>query len=203
MNNYLWVFVAVLGIVALIFVLKRVKKSPERTIDLYRKAQASGLTPSGIQIYGMSLSVDEKVAVDAGFRRAVAVGSECRGYANKLNPSDWRVFVVPSTLSPEWRVPSYCYPYPNDCEKSNNFIIAGEFLPDAGDVIAIAQPQGQTGFTAEVVYNEFEHGLAFHNNQNDYMVGGTPGHIHPLWVDCRTGFIKQKSLGLTCGQGVN
>jgi hypothetical protein len=110
------------------------------------------------------------------------------------------VFVLPSTLSPIDRVPSYCYPYPTDCAKSNNFIIAGEFLPGASNTIAIAHPKGQIDFAFNVMANELEHGLEYHNNANEYYNHAQPGHVHPLWADCRTE-ASAETNALGCGTG--
>ena len=199
------IILAAAAFVSLLYLLRRKSADTAKTLDLFRRAKHVQTTKRGIKIYGEPLSIAELEAVDGGAAKAFSFASKCRGYTNKISHSDWSVFVLSSVLSPFERVPSYFYPFPNSEEKSKSYTVAGEYLISDSEstVIAVAAPQGDLSFAAEVVYNELEHGIERHNDEQAFYRNANAGHAHPLWADCRSDsmefFTKPQAFGCAVG----
>lgn len=197
---YILVAIGLIGLGVLIYFVKFRKGLT--TLEYARQQKQTQTSPMGLKIFGKSLTMAELIALDDGAQNYFDIARQCLGYTKKLRHSDWSIFLVPSTLSPEQQLPSYFYPKPFEGEDGQT-LIAGEYLVSDKEHeqcwIAIANPLGNTHFAFDVIYNEFEHGGAFNNNWRDFEIGGSPGHIHPLNSDCRWGSRRAHLMTVKCG----
>lgn len=173
----------------------------KKVFELFKDERQIQTTPKGIKIYGIKQSQEILNAIDAGATDQFEIFSECYGYKNKMKHSDWSIYILPSTLSPVNKTPSYNYPYPF---ADKGILVAGEYvfqlklMKNIG-VIAIAEPQGQIDFAKQVVKNELEHGVYDFNDQFRFYNTAVAGHQHPISEDCRLVAAIESKSDLQCG----
>lgn len=205
-QSYTIILLTIIGaIIVLLFYFFKIRKSDKqmKTVDLARKMEQIQTSPKGLKIFGKVLPQEILEAFDESAQRYFDIVRTCRDYKNKLDHKEWSIFIIPSFLSPEQRMPSYYYPKPKAGE-AGQMMIAGEYLlsddPSQQCWIAIADPQNIFSFSREVIHNELEHGGANNNNPSDFLSGAIAGHQHPLYADCRTSLRRNfQSSRLPCG----